>query len=236
MKVCAIHQPNFFPWLGYFDKMRRADVFVFLDQVDYPKSGNSMGSWCNRVKLNIGGKAAWVWCPVIRESGKQSIDTVRINNQRPWRDDLLKVLVANYKRAANFADALELISGLLAYQTDSLADFNIHAIRRLAEHLGCRTECVRQSSLPRILETATDRIVALCRHVGADTYLCGGGSSEYIEEAAFAKADIQLVYQNFVPQPYGDSSRFISGLSVIDWLMHGEVPEFQAAVSAAVVR
>jgi hypothetical protein len=73
MRLCAIHQPNFFPWLGYFDKINRADVFVFLDQVAYPKSGSSMGSWCNRVKINIAGVASWISCPVVREHGPQSI-------------------------------------------------------------------------------------------------------------------------------------------------------------------
>ena len=69
VRVCAIHQPNFFPWLGYFEKIKRADVFVFLDHVHYPKSGNSMGSWTNRVKINISAHAKWISCPVVREHG-----------------------------------------------------------------------------------------------------------------------------------------------------------------------
>ncbi len=67
--ICAIHQPNFFPWLGYFDKISRADVFVFLDVVDYPKSGSSMSSWVNRVMLKVGSQKTWVRCPVVREFG-----------------------------------------------------------------------------------------------------------------------------------------------------------------------
>lgn len=220
MKICAIHQPNFFPWLGYFDKIKKADVFVFLDQVDYPKSGNSMGSWCNRVKLNVGGKATWVSCPVIREHGRQPIDTVRINNQSPWRDALRKILIANYRGAPNFPEAFALVESLLAYQTDRLAEFNIYVIRELAKYLGYRTAWVAQSSLPSMSEKATDRLVAICRAVGADTYLCGGGSSEYLETEVFARAGVNLVYQDFIPEPYGEAQQFIPGLSIIDWLMH----------------
>ena len=99
MKVCAIHQSNFFPWLGYFDKIKRVDIFVFLNQVNYPKSGNSMSSWCNRVKIMIDGKPDWVSCPVVRESGIQSIESVRIDSGSPWRDKIRKVIEANYKGA-----------------------------------------------------------------------------------------------------------------------------------------
>lgn len=223
MTVCAIHQPNFFPWLGYFDKIDRADIFVFLDQVDYPKSGSSMSSWCNRVKLSIGGKAAWVSCPVVREHGRQPIDRVRIDDKRPWREDLRKILMTNYRRAPNFTDTFQVVESLLAYRTDRLADFNVHVVKTLALYLGYRAEWIRQSELPPIPETATDRLAAICRQVGADTYLCGGGSSGYQEDEVFARAGIRLVYQNFIPTAYGDVGRFIPGLSVIDYLMHRNV-------------
>ena len=61
--IVAIHQPNFFPWLGFFDKIARADVFCLLDNVQFPKTG---GTWINRVQLWINGKAAWATAPVDR--------------------------------------------------------------------------------------------------------------------------------------------------------------------------
>ena len=220
MKLCAIHQPNFFPWLGYFDKLAKADVFVFLDRVSYPKSGSSMSSWCNRVKINVGGTATWTSCPVIREHGIQIIDTVRIDDRRPWRNDLRLVLEASYRGAVNFQSAFAVVDALLSFETDSLADFNIHAIRTLMPLLGCEAKCVRQSALPPADQTATARLVALTRLVGADGYLCGGGSAGYLEEAAFADAGLTLRYQDTGVAPYGDPAQFIPGLSVIDWLMH----------------
>lgn len=219
-KVCAIHQPNFFPWMGYFDKIARADVFVFLDHVDYPKSGSSMSSWCNRVKINEGGKAAWISCPVVRAHGRQLIDAVHINNHRPWRDDLRKRLDANYRHAPDFTQAYDVVSGLLDYATDSLADFNVNVIQHLSRLLGHQVEWIRQSALPHMSETSTERLVAICKHLGASAYLCGGGSGDYQEDQRFADAGIELVYQNFQPVTYGTADTFIPGLSIIDWLMH----------------
>lgn len=220
MKICAIHQPNFFPWLGYFDKIKRADVFVFLDQVDYPKSGNSMGSWCNRVKLNVGNKATWISCPLLREHGIQPINTVKIDEKRPWRNDIRKMLKMNYSEARNFQSIAALMNHLLDFKSDSLADFNINSIQAISKCLGCETQFIRQSALPKMKETSTERLVALTQAVGADAYLCGGGSSGYQDDAAFAKAGLQLIYQDFEVVPYGKPDRFIPGLSAIDWLMY----------------
>ena len=103
MTTVAIHQPNFFPWLGYFDKIRRADVFVFLDRVDYPKSGKSMSSWTNRVKILVQGEPAWVAARVEREHGPQPIDGVRLKASDPWRAKLDKTIRMNYTRASSFA-------------------------------------------------------------------------------------------------------------------------------------
>jgi hypothetical protein len=67
MALVTIHQPNFFPWLGYFDKIRQSDIFIFLDAVDYPRAGSGgMGSGVNRVRVAIQGEARWVTCPLRR--------------------------------------------------------------------------------------------------------------------------------------------------------------------------
>jgi hypothetical protein len=219
MKICAIHQPNFFPWLGYFDKIKQADIFVFLDSVDYPKSGSSMSSWCNRVKLDINNTATWVSCPLIREHGVQIINSVEISSARDWKTDLKNYITTNYKRSPNFDEVFGLISEILEFETRLLADFNINAIKAIAAYIGIHSEFIRQSELPPTDSTSTNRLIEICKQTESKGYICGGGAMAYQDDQAFQQAGIKLIYQNFVPQVYGNAEKFIPGLSVVDWLM-----------------
>ena len=218
--VCAIHQPNFFPWLGYFDKIRRADVFIFLDAVDYPRSGSGgMGSWTNRVKLMAGGQARWVGCPMKRLPLGAPILAAEIDDSQHWRTKLLKTLEANYRRAPKYASAMDLLAPLIGRPEVNLAGFNIAAIQAIADQLGVSARFVCQSSLAWQAQ-ATPMLIELVKSVGAQSYLAGGGAGGYQEDALFAQGGVTLRYQGFVPRPYGAIEPFTPGLSVIDYLMH----------------
>jgi hypothetical protein len=222
--LVAIHQPNFFPWMGYFDKIRRADVFVFLDAVDYPRSGSGgMGSWCNRVRAGVQGEARWITCPVKRAKLGEPINAITIDDDQPWRTKLLRTLEANYRKAACYAGAMTLLEPLITSPENNLATFNITAIEAIADRLAVTTRFVRQSSLPGEGK-ATDLLISLVKASGGQAYLAGGGAGSYQQDEAFAAAGLDLVYQGFAPRPYGNEARFIAGLSIIDYLMHDGRP------------
>lgn len=222
--LVAIHQPNFFPWLGYFDKIRRADAFIFLDQVDYPRSGSGgMGSWTNRVRICIQGEARWITCPVQRMPLGSPISMAHIDDCQPWRSKLLKTLDANYRKASRFVEAMELLEPLIQAPHEALAEFNIVTIRAIAGHLGLGTRFLRQSDLV-YRGQSTALLASLVSAVGGDAYLAGGGTAGYQQDEVFAECGLQLVYQAFIPRPYGNAERFLPGLSVIDYLMHDGRP------------
>ena len=133
--ICAIHQPNFFPWLGYFNKIERADVFVFLDNVDYPKSSKTMSTWSNLVAVLLNGAKHWINCPVIREEGKQKICTVKINNSYDWRTKLIRTLEYNYKKSRHYHEVSEFIYDLIGYHTEYLADYNCYIIEEIVKKI-----------------------------------------------------------------------------------------------------
>lgn len=221
--ICAIHQPNFFPWLGYFDKIRRVDAFVFLDDVDYPKSGSGMGSWTNRVKLNIQGRATWVGCPIKRQPGSFAIRAAQIDDSQPWRTKMLRTIEMNYKKAPNYANTMDILELLIKYPTDNLTEFNINAIQYIAQLLGLSCNYRRQSALG-IVGQGTELLIAITKACNADTYLCGGGAIGYQEDSLFAPNKLNLIYQNFIAKAYGPLSRYLPGLSIIDFLMYGILP------------
>ncbi|MCG2576267.1 WbqC family protein [Dechloromonas sp. XY25] len=219
-ELVAIHQPNLFPWLGYFDKIHRADVFILLDDVQYPKTG---GSWSNRVKVLINGEGRWLTAPVDRSHhGTRAINEMVFCCKEDWRAKVLKTLVAAYRRAPFFENAFAVLEPLVRYPEDNVAEYNVHAIVTLAGALGLPTgSFVRSSSLPTV-STATQRLIDLTRQVGGRSYLCGGGAGGYQEDEAFAAVGLSLVYQCFVPKFYSQhgTTSFVPGLSIIDAAMN----------------
>lgn len=220
-KICAIHQPNFFPWLGYFDKIRQADVFILMDDVAYPKSGSGMGSWCNRVKLSVNNNPQWVGCPLQRYSGIKKIKEVTIQEQDPWRQKLLKTIEYNYKKSKHYPNVMEFIESLISFKCDNLSDFNCKVITKVTEFLGLNVQFQRQSEL-NVEGQGTQLLINLTKAVNCDTYLCGGGAGGYQQDELFELQGINLRYQNFDHPTYGDLTTFIPGLSILDYLLKAD--------------
>ncbi len=223
--VVAIHQPNFFPWLGYFDKIRRADIFVFLDEVDYPRAGSSgMGSWVNRVRIDMHGKPGWATCPVKRAPLGTPIRAIDIDDSRPWRQKLLKTLRSSYAKSDHRWAALDLLEPMITCCESNLAVYNMNNIQGLASALGLDVSFFRQSELD-VSGRSTDLLINIVKAVGGTAYLSGDGAGGYQDESQFVEAGIGLLMQGFEPKPYADPERFMPGLSIIDYLMHGNVLE-----------
>lgn len=218
-KVVAIHQPNFLPWLGYFDKIAQADVFVFLDNVPLQRTG---GSYVNRVEMIVSGRRNWATVPVARDAVlRDRIADARIGGDRRWRRKLGKSIEQSYAAAPFFAETMPLVAEILANEDERLASFNIKAITRLCRALGLRTPCVTASGLDAP-GTATDLLISIVRAVGGTCYLAGGGAAGYQQDEKFAEAGLMLRYQRFRHPlyPQASSPEFTAGLSIVDALMN----------------
>jgi hypothetical protein len=217
--LVAIHQPNFLPWLGWWDKLARADVFVLLDDVQFPKKG---GTYMNRVQLLVDGRAVWATMPVVRSySGLREVREIRTDASSPWRERLLATLRAAYVDAPYFETTMAVLEPLVLAPGDALADYNERALHGLAAHLNLDAGRFVRSSTLESEGRATERLVSLVRAAGGTAYLAGGGTGGYQQDELFAAAGVELVEQEFTPRPYrqAGTDAFVPGLSVVDALM-----------------
>jgi hypothetical protein len=214
MTLVACHQPNFLPWLGFFAKLARADRFVLLDGVQFPRT--SRGTYTNRVQLLIGDQPAWLTVPVVRD-GIQAIGEVRVDDRQPWRRKAVKTIEQSYARAPRFAQLFPLVRELLEHDTEHIAALNEHAIRRLApEHAH---KLVRQSQLGEVEGAATDLLINLVKAAGGDAYLSGDGADGYQEQPRYAAAGLGFTQLGFSHPETGAPN----GLSIVDAQMRGAV-------------
>ncbi|MDD5131804.1 MAG: WbqC family protein [bacterium] len=218
-KICAIHQPNFFPWLGYFNKIKRCDKFIILDDVQFPKTGST---WLNHVAINIQGQKKWITAPVVRKHGVWSVQETCFL-ETAWRANIKKTLQMNYAKAGHFSEIRDFIFTLIDFPSNKLLEYNLNALFKIGEllQLGFRNKIEMASSF-NANSTATQRLVDIVKASGCAIYLSGGGAGSYQEDDKFASAGIKLVYQDYQPQPYQqvNADNFISGLSMIDVLMN----------------
>lgn len=219
-RIVAIHQPNFFPWLGFFDKMIRSDVFIVLDNVQFQKTG---GTWTNRVKLLNNGNPIWATAPIVRTySGIRRISEMEISEDTPWRKKLLRTINTSYAKADYFKALFPHFEPLILNPTSSLFEYNYFAIKSMVELLGLESKEIVLGSSLNVSSHSTDMLVEITQTVGGTIYLSGDGAEGYQESEKFAQAGLSLKFQNFVHPRYVQTraEKFIPGLSVMDALFN----------------
>lgn len=209
----AIHQPHYLPWLGYLAKLDRADHFVYLDTVQFEKNG-----WQNRNRIKTPQGAQWLTVPVRHRFG-QPIAAVQIAEADAWRRKHRQALATHYGSAPHFAAVWAALERLYAEPWERLADLAVASVECLAGLLGIGRPTLRASTLGALPDEPTERLVAICRALGAHTYLAGAGGPTYMAMDRFARAGIAVLVQDYhhpeYPQRYGP---FVPNLAAVDLL------------------
>jgi hypothetical protein len=221
MTTVAIHQPEYFPWLGYLDKIRRADVFVVLDSVQFDRS-----SLQQRTRVAGSGGAVWMSIPFVHRF-PQRIDEVEIADDS-WRVKHRKTLQACYGRARGYPAAAARLDDFFQRAYARVVDAALASIELLVDSFGLRG----RSSIRRASELPTsgakgDLVLEICSHLGATRYLSGRTGAAYLDHERFRARGIEIEVQSFAlppyerPRPLGPDE--LKGLSALDaWLHAGE--------------
>ena len=193
--IAVILQPSYIPWRGYFDQIRRADLFVFYDDVQYDKHG-----WRNRNQIKTAHGKRWLTIPVHSAGATHGvpIKDVRIDWSKPWSDQHLKSLTASYARAPYFKKYQPLIESFYQRKDEHISDFTIATTVALARELGIRkTRFMRASELQGIEGSRTTRLVEILKRLGADHYISGPSARDYVQTDEFVAAGIRLEYMEY---------------------------------------
>ena len=218
-RAMAMHQANYLPWLGYFFKMARVDVFVYLDAVQYPR-GRTFAAR-NEIKTPQG--RAQLTVPVSRSGSHDGKTFYRevVFADHKWPAKHLKALELNYRKSTYFDEVFPLLRKHIIGAT-TLVELNLSIIEEVAEYLQIASQRVRMSELGSDFGNKTQLIVDLCKATDASVYLSGtGGGHEYNDEEMLKRNGIELRYSDFTypryPQLWGP---FEPRLSIVDALFN----------------
>ena len=225
MKI-AIHQPHYFPWIGYFDKIAKVDKFILLDQVQFEKGSQMIR---NRVVSDAGVIKYITLSADTRNFLEREYRDILIKNADEWKTRQKNVL-KNYYRGSEFSD--EIMSMLNVfwrnnYQT--VCEWTCKSIELICGLLNIGTELLYQSNILYEKDNKrSDLVLSICKNLEADYYFAGKGASvKYLDYQKFKNNGIDIVFQDFQHPVYKQcsSETFIPGVSVIDMLFNCGVKE-----------
>lgn len=216
----AITQPNFLPWLGYFELLDYVDVWVSLDNVQL-----SRGSFVlrNRVR-QPNGAVEWVSVSIPKKCPLQTLIKDAPVSSTGWQERITRKLESYYRRAPFYDQFGSRVAELLISTKDAggVGDLNESIIHELSSWLGIEYEFYRASDLVATLEgSPQEKVLALVRHFDADTYcnFAGGIEAGLYDSSAFARGGVELQKQAYLHPTYSQhGGGFEPFLSIVDLL------------------
>ncbi|MFW6247269.1 MAG: WbqC family protein [bacterium] len=215
----AMHQPNYLPWIGYFNKISCCDIFVYLDSVQFPRGQN----FSSRTKIKAASGPVYLSIPISKPKGiegKASYYDITFANSN-WKNKHLKSIYFNYKKTPFFSEIYAIIEEKIL-KAQNIVDLNINLIESIIEYLNIRNQRVKLSDIAKKFGKKNDLIVDICKKVDANIYLSGtGGGKKYNDEVLLNISNIDLKYLDFKHPKYPQIwNEFVSGLSIVDLLFN----------------
>jgi hypothetical protein len=218
-KIVVIHQPDFMPYLGFFHRFVHADLYIALDHVQFVHSSRS---WTHRDKIKTAQGENWLTISVKKAPRDTPINQIKLSADVDWRQQNLNLLDQNYRKAPFYKELMPEVERLYGRPFELLRDFNIASIELIMNMLDVPVPWVWSSTLDPV-GAKNELLINLLGKVSASHYLSGIGAREYLQPELFAKAGIEVIWQNFVHPIYAQQfENFVPYLSALDVLFnHG---------------
>lgn len=219
--IVAALQPGYLPWIGFFDLMKRSDLFIIEDTLQYTKQ-----DWRNRNRIRTREGLAYLTVPVKKASVYTPINRMEIDNSQSWGIKHFSLLRIHYSKAPYWNVYESFLYETLSHSWSSLIDLDLHFMDFLAKEFGIVTERRLLSDIPITFgPDKTKSLVELTQAVKADMFLEGASGRNFIDVKQFEEAGLGIQFQDYVPSPYRQQFfPFIPYLSALDLLLN-EGPE-----------
>ena len=219
--IVSIHQPNYLPWIGYFNKIIRSDIFVVFDDVQFPIGKKGFFGNRNQIKTNNG--KLWLTVPVLNRSECKNFNEIKINYNE-WNHKHISNIENFYKKSPYFDLYFKEIKSILLQEYDNISELSIALILKFMDILEINTKVLYSSEICKDIELqGIDKIFYMLKKLKTKEYISsdGPGSMRYIKDNDFVKNNIKLTWQKFEHPTYKQTyEEFISHLSIIDLLFN----------------
>lgn len=222
MHTVGIMQPYFVPYIGYWQLLDAVDEFVIYDDVNFINRG-----WIHRNRVLINGEPRYYNLPCRKLSQNRLIRELTVNPDDGRRQENLKTLEINYKRAPFFYETCGLMERIFASEESSLALFLKESIQHICGYLGIGTRLLLSSEVEKDNALkGEEKIIDICKSLGADRYYNAIGGKELYHAGRFGDEDIELYFLKAQLQEYRQFGEdFVPGLSIIDVMMFNSAEE-----------
>lgn len=214
--IVGIHQPQYLPWLPYFLKIQKCDLFILLDSVGFQKNGLQ-----NRNQIKTIQGPRWLTVPVHQNFGQKILD-VAIDNSTAWSNKHWQTIKHSYGKSKFFKAYEQELMSIYKNHWMSLSELNTELILLMMSWMGIRTPILRSSRMNSI-GSSSDLVLNLCLEVGAKNYLSGSGGKNYLDQESFRTSGVNIVYdESALPNSYPQTSApcgFIDNLSALDIIL-----------------
>lgn len=196
------------------------DQFVVFDHVQFePKS------WQQRNRIRGPNGELMLTVPV-KSDGRQDVRIAdkRIDQGQPWVRKHLRSIEVSYAKAPYFHRYFPGIRLILEERPDRLVELTVRLIVHLLGLLGIERRVVRSSQLVVADDAGlgrTERVVNVCRLVGATMLYDGAAAERVLDRAMLASAGIAVRFQRYEHPVYPQQGPgFLPFMSVVDLLFN----------------
>ena len=214
--IVSIHQPNYFPYPGFFQKVSLSDIHVILDKAQF------QFDITNRNKI-VTRDGSWIRIFVPIKTGQKffEIRNVEINNDLPWAENNWNLIYESYNTAPFFDFYKTFLNSIYRKKWENIFDLNLQTLKKVFDWLKIKTKIIFESEL-NVTGTSSERLLDICKKTGATKYLSGPGGKNYLNEKIFAQDKINVEFQKYNPVIYTqkNTKAFIPNLSILDLLFN----------------